>query len=147
MHPMLECNPARDVQVKFFCVRLWLVTLYLLSLHCTWMTNSCLFHTGGKTSFAGSFVSHKRVEDGTCISVTERFIMAPEHRWRCDVWSCLSLLPTESTVVFFGCSSPQAGLSLFIFLKSPIITMCKWTPVHHLSIEFDRTSYATLSFF
>lgn len=70
MHPMLECNPARDVQVKFFCVRLWLVTLYLLSLHCTWMTNSCLFHTGGKTSFAGSFVSHKRVEDGTCISVT-----------------------------------------------------------------------------
>jgi len=77
---------------------------------------------------------------------SERFIMAPEHQWRCDVCSCLSLRLTESTVVFSGVLAHRLVSVTLSSLKSPILTMCKWTPVHHLSIEFDRSSYATLSF-
>ncbi len=81
----------------------------------------------GKPSFAGSFVSHKRVEDGDVYQCdSESFITAPEQRRRCDVLSGLSLRPTESTVVFLG-----ASLIFYIPLARLLLSPCA---SGHLSI-------------
>lgn len=90
------------------------------------------------------------MEDGALYQCdSESFSKAPEHQQRCDVVNGLPLHPTESLAVF------RVSFSLFISLShvnvsrrpASIVLVCKKTPVHHLPIEFDRLSYATLSVF
>lgn len=146
-HPRLECNPARDAQVKFFCVCVgcWLVTLYLPSLHCTWMTNSCPFHIGESHLLPALLCHTKEWRMGTCISVTVRASSRPlSSGGGVMFWVVSHYAPQKALFFFFGC------LSHFLYptRTPPIITVCKWTPVHHLSVhEFDRLSYAILSSF
>lgn len=120
-HPRLECNPARDAQVKVFCVCVCgLLVSYLIPPVFTLYLNDKQLSVShwGKPSFAGSFVSHKRVEDGDVYQCdSESFITAPEQRRRCDVVSHYS--PQKALFFFFGC------LAHFLYpTRTPPIITC-----------------------
>lgn len=120
-------------------------TLYLdekqLSVHIGWM---------GRHYLAALLCYTKEWRMGPCINVTVRASPQPLSTSRgVMLLSGLSLQPTESSVGFSGCLSHF----LFLYLTSTflavlrLLSYCARRPVHHLSIEFDRSSYATLSGF